>query len=71
MILAALTGRSLLVTSLKASVRSILLFMGLDHVLIDFLTRAAVGAASVFLVIMFAGLRIPRRAAVAVRRPNR
>ena len=60
-----------LVTSLKAFVRSILLSMGLDHVLIDFLACAAVGAGTVLLVILFAGIGIPRRAPVAIRRLHR
>jgi hypothetical protein len=61
----------LLVTSLKAIARAILISMGLDRVLIDFLASAAVGAATVLLVIVFVGIRIPRRAAVAVRRTIR
>ena len=61
----------LLVTSLKAVTRSILISMGLDHVLIDFLTRAAVGAASVLLLILLVGAGIPRRSPVAMRRTIR
>ena len=52
---------SLLVTSLKAVIRSILLSMGLDHVLVDFFAHAAAGAASVLVVIFFVGIGIPRR----------
>jgi len=59
---------SLLVISLKALLRSILISMGLDHVLIDFLASAAVGAGTVLLVILFVGIGIPRRSAVAIRR---
>ncbi len=45
--------------------------MGLDHVLFDFLSRAAVGAATVLLVILAVGIGIPRRATVAIRRLHR
>jgi hypothetical protein len=62
---------SLLVTSLKALIRSILFVMGLDHVLVEFFSRAAAGAASVLMIIFFLGLGIPRRAASVVRRTNR
>lgn len=51
--------------------RSILSLMGLDHVLFDFLSRAAVGAATVLLVILVVGIGIPRRATIAVRRLHR
>jgi hypothetical protein len=61
-------GSRLPVTSIKALVRSILLCMGLDHVLVDFLLRAAAGAASVLAVIIFVGIRIPKRSAVSARR---
>ena len=62
---------SLLVTSLKATFRSILLCMGLDHVLIDFFAHAAAGAASVLMIIFVVGLGIPRRAESPVRRNRR
>ncbi|HTS09376.1 MAG TPA: hypothetical protein VMP68_27680 [Candidatus Eisenbacteria bacterium] len=62
---------SLIVTSLKATIRSILWCMGLDHVLIDFFARAAAGAASVLMVIFIIGLGMPRRAESAVRRNRR
>jgi hypothetical protein len=62
---------SILVTSLKATFRSILLIMGLDHVLIDFFSRAAAGAASVLMIIFVVGLGIPRRAESPVRRNRR
>lgn len=62
---------SILVISLKAAGRSILLFMGLDHVLIDFLVRSAVGAGAALLVIIVVGIGIPRRTAVAIRRTIR
>ena len=45
--------------------------MGLDHVLLDFLSRAAIGAATVLFVILIAGVGIPRRAPVAIRRLHR
>lgn len=62
---------SLLVTSLKATFRSILLCMGLDHVLIDFFAHAAAGAASVLMIIFVVGLGMPRRAESPVRRNRR
>ncbi|MGC2447310.1 MAG: hypothetical protein WA477_06680 [Candidatus Sulfotelmatobacter sp.] len=62
---------SLLVTSLKAAFRSILLCMGLDHVLIDFFAHAAAGAASVLMIIFVVGLGMPRRAESPVRRNRR
>ena len=62
---------SLIVTSLKATFRSILWCMGLDHVLIDFCARAAAGAASVLMIIFIVGLGIPRRAESPVRRNRR
>jgi hypothetical protein len=65
------TRPSLIVTSLKATIRSILWCMGLDHVLIDFFARAAAGAASVLMVIFLIGLGIPRRAESPVRRKSR
>ena len=61
----------LLVTSLKAIARAILISMGLDRVLIDFLASAAVGAGTVLLVIIVVAIGMPRRAAVALRRTNR
>jgi len=61
----------LLVTSLKALPCAILSSMGLDHVLIDFLARAAVGAGTVLLVILFVGIGIPRRSAAVIRRTIR
>lgn len=64
-------GCGLLVTSLKTLFRAILFCMGLDHVLIDFLARAAIGAGSVLLVIMFVGIGIPRRSAAVIRRTIR
>ncbi len=62
---------SLLVTSLKATFRSILLCMGLDHVLIDFFAHAAAGAASVLMIIFVIGLGMPRRAESPLRRNRR
>ena len=62
---------SLAVTSLKALTRSILWSMGLDRTLIEFLVSAAVGAATVLLVIIFVGVGIPRRSPVRIRRQQR
>lgn len=64
-------GSRLPVTSLNALIRSILLSMGLDHVLIDFLLRTAAGAAGVLAVIAFAGIRIPKRSVISARRITR
>jgi len=61
----------LLVTSLKALIRSILFIMGLDHVLIEFFSRAAAGAASVLMVIFVVGLGMPRRAESPIRHNRR
>lgn len=58
----------LAVTSLKVVFRSILSSMGLDHVLIEFVTNAAIGAATVLLVILFVGIGIPHRSTVTLRR---
>ena len=55
------TPNPLLATYLKAFARSVLISLGLDHVLIDFLADAAVGAVTVLIVIFFVSLRIPRR----------
>jgi hypothetical protein len=45
--------------SLKALTRATLLSLGMDQTLIDFLSHAAVGAATVLLAILFLGIRIP------------
>lgn len=63
--------RSLLVTSLKAAIGSILQSMGLDHVLLEFFGHAAAGAATALVVIFFVGLGIPRRSAAVIRRTHR
>ncbi len=56
-----LTPTPLLATSLKAVTRSLLLSLGMDHALIDFLIHTAVGAATVLFAILFVGIRVPRR----------
>ena len=61
----------LLVTSLRALLRSILLCMGLDQAFVDFFGRAALGIAAALLVILFAGIGIPRRSAVGIYRTHR
>jgi hypothetical protein len=53
--------RPFLANSIQTLTRSILLGLGLDHALIDFLTHIAVGAAIVLLAILFVAIRIPRR----------
>jgi hypothetical protein len=58
----SLTPSPLLLTSLKALTRSLLFAMGIDHVLIDFLASAAIGAITVLIAILFVGIRVPRRA---------
>ena len=45
--------------------------MSLDHVLFVFFSCAAVGAGTVLLVILLAGVGIPRRAPISVRRLHR
>jgi hypothetical protein len=40
----------------------------MDSVFIDFLMPAAVGAATVLFIILFAGIGIPRRAPATIRR---
>ena len=64
-------GPSLLVTSLRALIRAILLCMGLDQAFADFFVRAAVGVAAALLVILFAGIGIPHRSAVGTHRTHR
>jgi hypothetical protein len=59
----------LLATSLKAATRSLLLTLGIDHALLDFLANTAVGAATVLLVILVVAFRIPRRRS-ALRLPD-
>jgi len=56
-----LTARQLLATYAQALTRSILLALGLDHALIDFLAHIAVEAATALLAILFVAIRIPRR----------
>jgi hypothetical protein len=55
----------LLATSLKAATRSLLLTLGVDHALLDFLADTAIGAATVLIAILFVSLRIPRRRSAA------
>ncbi len=62
---------TLLVTSLRTAIRAILLGMGLDQAFIDFFVRAACGIAAALLVILVAGIGIPRRSAVRIHRTNR
>lgn len=62
---------TLMVTSLKALIRTIFFLMGLDHTLIEFFSRAATGLASVLMIIFAAGPGVPRRAACVVRRTVR
>ena len=54
------TFRPSLATYVETLTRSFLLSLGLDHVLIDFLMRAAIGAAAVLLAILFVGARTTR-----------
>ena len=48
-------------TCLGIVTRSFLLSLGFDHLFIDFLERMAIGAAAVFLAIIFVGVRTRRR----------
>ena len=63
----SLTPSLFLLTSLKALTRSLLFALGIDHVLIDFLAHAAIGAGAVLLAILFVGIRVPRRYSSAIR----
>ena len=45
--------------------------MGLDYVLFDFLTHAAVGAVTVLLLFFFVGVGMPRRVPAPIRRLHR
>jgi hypothetical protein len=56
-----MTSTPLLTTSLKAATRSILLSLGMDHALIDFLAYTAVGCATVLLAILVVAVRVPHR----------
>jgi len=53
--------RPFLASSIQALTRSILLALGMDHALIDFLAHIAVEAATALLAILFVAIRIPRR----------
>ncbi len=45
--------------------------MGMDHVLFEFLARAAVGACTVLLLLFVVGVGMPRRVAIPIRRLHR
>ena len=53
--------RPYLATSVEALTRSFPFALGLDHALVDFLSRIAIGALAVLLAILFVAIRIPRR----------
>ena len=55
------TANTLLANSLEPMGRSFLLFLGLDHALIDFLVITAIGAATILLTILFVSARVPSR----------
>lgn len=55
------TTTALLANSLESLTRSLLLSLGLDHALIDFLALTAIGAATVLLAILVVAIRVPRR----------
>jgi hypothetical protein len=55
------TATALLTNSLGPLTRSLLLSLGLDHAIIDFLALTAIGAATVLLAILVVAVRIPRR----------
>jgi hypothetical protein len=53
--------RPFLTTYLEPLTRALLLSLGLDHALIDFLALTAIGAVTVLLAILVVAIRIPRR----------
>ena len=53
--------RPFLTTYLEPLTRSLLLSLGLDHAIIDFLAPTTIGAATVLLAILVVAIRIPRR----------
>ncbi len=55
------TPRPFLATYLEPLTRSLLLSLGLDHALIDFLALTAIGVATVLLAILVVAIRVPRR----------
>ena len=55
------TATVLLANSLESLTRSLLLSLGLDHALIDFLAITAIGAATIMLTILFVSARVPSR----------
>jgi len=55
------TATPILANSIAALTRALLLSLGLDHVIIDFLALTAIGAATVLLAILVVAIRIPRR----------
>ena len=55
------TATALLANSLESLTRSLLLSLGLDHALIDFLALTAIGAATVLLAIFLVAIHLPRR----------
>ena len=59
------------VISRLARTRPIIFAMGLHRVFADFFTPAAIGAASVLLIIVFVGLGMPKRSTVTIRRNQR
>jgi hypothetical protein len=67
----SLTPSPFLLTSLKASTRSLLFPLGIDLALIDFLAHAAIGAGTVLLAILFVSIRVPRRFSSASRDTRR
>jgi hypothetical protein len=54
------TATPILANSIAALTRALLLSLGLDHVIIDFLALTAIGAATVLLAILVVAIRIPR-----------
>ena len=55
------TATPILANSIAALTRALLLSLGLDHVIIDFLALTAIGADTVLLAILVVAIRIPRR----------
>jgi hypothetical protein len=55
-----LNSTPVLANSVKAFARSLLFSLGVDHVLIDFLTNIAIGEATVLLALLYVGIASQR-----------
>lgn len=59
-----------LATSIRTISRSVLLFLGIDHTLLEFLALVAVGAATVILAMLTVGVRAGHRSVPKIRSPR-